>query len=102
VQTGSISADRDLEERVYLYLKRFCFPAARSIQVEAHQGFVVISGRVASFFHRQLCVSFAKRVDGVSAVVDRIVVEPAGGGRLPRMQPAGLFMNRAVVATIPA
>jgi osmotically-inducible protein OsmY len=101
VQTGSVNADRDLEERVHIFLKRFCFPAARSIQVEARQGFVALSGTVASFFHRQLCVAMAKKVDGVSAVVDQISVQSAESTRVYRLPPSGLISNR-VAAPIPA
>jgi osmotically-inducible protein OsmY len=74
IQTGSLNADQDLEHRVMLFLKRHHRHATRDIQATAIQGLVILRGCVTSFHHRQLCVEYCKKVDGVTKVRDEIEV----------------------------
>jgi hypothetical protein len=37
---------------------------------------VTLSGQVASFHHRQVCIELTKRLKGVADVVDQLHVEP--------------------------
>jgi hypothetical protein len=76
-QTGTEASDRDLEKRILNYLSRFYLQVSRRVQVKASQGFVTLMGTVRSYYHRQLCLEFAKKVDGVTAVSDCLTV--AGG-----------------------
>jgi osmotically-inducible protein OsmY len=48
--------------------------AAQNIRVDAAQGTVTLSGRVRSYYHKQLWLNAAQRVVGVERVVDKIEV----------------------------
>jgi osmotically-inducible protein OsmY len=75
IQTGSLNADHDLEHRVMIFLRRHHRHATRDIHATATQGLVILKGCVTSFHHRQLCVEYCKKVDGVTKVRDEIEVK---------------------------
>ena len=49
-------------------------PTLRSVCVEMDGDSVILSGKVRSFYQKQLCISGAQRVAGVYHFVDRIDV----------------------------
>lgn len=73
-ETLSESADRDLERRVVSFLNERHVPGLRHLEVEAHNGTVVLRGRVRSFYEKQLCQAVCRRVAGVVRYVDAIDV----------------------------
>lgn len=68
------AADQDLLLRVSHYLEERKFPALRNVQIEAHDGVVVLRGRVRTFYEKQLCQSCCRRVAGVTRLVDEVTV----------------------------
>jgi BON domain-containing protein len=66
----------DLARRVALMLARQLGIGSERIHVAAHDGQVVLSGRVGSYYRRQLALAGARRVAGVRSIVDQIEVLP--------------------------
>jgi osmotically-inducible protein OsmY len=66
--------DRDLEDRVRNYLYGYQMPTLRQVEVVACNGAVVLRGRLASFYQKQLCLSCAARVAGVLRLIDELEV----------------------------
>jgi osmotically-inducible protein OsmY len=71
---GSESADRDLERRVKGFLYGKHMPGLRNLQVEAHNGTVVLRGQVGSFYEKQLGHQCCRRVAGVQKLIDSVDV----------------------------
>ncbi len=65
-------ASRDLGSRVRDFLTGCKVGSA--VKVREHEGTVVLEGTVASFYHRQLCLSCRTRVQGVLQIVDKLQV----------------------------
>jgi hypothetical protein len=82
--TQKSAADLNLQRRVALTLATLHEPVLRLLNVEAQDGTVTLSGRVASYYHRQLAQSRARHVAGVVRLIDALTVveRPAsrGGG----------------------
>jgi osmotically-inducible protein OsmY len=77
-------ADRDLERRVLGFLSTRHVPGLRNLQVQAHKGVVTVSGRVLTFYEKQLCNECCRRVAGVMQLVNSVDVAdctPVGAGR---------------------
>lgn len=64
----------DLERRVVNYLVGRQMPSLRHLNVTAENGVVTISGRVKSFYEKQLCQQCCRRVAGVVKLVDDVLV----------------------------
>jgi len=83
-QVASDDADRDLERRVLGFLSTRHVPGLRNLQVEAHNGVVTVSGRVLTFYEKQLCNECCRRVAGVMQLVNSVNVadgSPVGASR---------------------
>jgi osmotically-inducible protein OsmY len=63
-----------LVEKVRNRLSESGHPALRQLQVDETHGLVVVSGRVPSFYLKQLAQTLAGAVDGVHRVCNRTVV----------------------------
>jgi hypothetical protein len=76
--------DLDLERRVKAYLADRKLLALRRVAVEAQQGVVRLTGRVWTFYEKQLIALVARRVAGVVQLIDDTQVaftpSPALGG----------------------
>jgi osmotically-inducible protein OsmY len=66
--------DRELEQRVKNYLLSHHIPGANRLAIVANKGRVTISGRLRSFYHKQLCSSCCRRVAGVTRLEDAVTV----------------------------
>ena len=66
--------DEDLKRRIVIFLFQRNEPALRRVDVEVSSGRVVIRGRMASFYQKQLCLSCCQRVAGVLQIVDEVEV----------------------------
>ena len=51
------------------------FSVLRQIGCDYYEGVLVLRGHVPTFYHRQVAVELAKKVNGVEQVDDRIVVD---------------------------
>ncbi|HEX3656336.1 MAG TPA: BON domain-containing protein [Pirellulales bacterium] len=68
------AADLNLQRRVLLTLAQLHMPLFRFLRVEVADGTVTLSGRVGSYYERQLAQSRARRVPGVIRLVDAMTV----------------------------
>jgi BON domain-containing protein len=66
----------DLARRVALMLAQQLGRGSERIHVAARGGRVVLSGRVGTYYRRQLALAGARRVAGVRSIVDQIEVLP--------------------------
>ena len=66
----------DLARRVALMLAQQLGIGGERIHVAAHDGQVVLSGRVGTYYRRQLALTGACRVAGVRSIIDQIEVLP--------------------------
>jgi len=65
----------DLLKRVRLRLGGPGFPGLRLVQVSMEGGLIVLSGRLATFYEKQMATELTRHVAGVHGVEDRIDVE---------------------------
>jgi osmotically-inducible protein OsmY len=97
--TEKSAADSLLERRVVDTLTALHVPALRSLHIHAQQGVVLLSGRVRSYYEKQLAHTRARNVSGVVAVSDAIVVAPPGSplaaGSLPAIPASAALEARA-------
>ena len=70
------SEDEQLARRVRNFILARILPAANFVEVEADDGIVTLSGRVGTFYQKQLWLNGAQRVAGVRRVIDEIEVVP--------------------------
>jgi osmotically-inducible protein OsmY len=68
-------SDADLRERVARFLTSRHFPAFKNIRVDVEHGAVTLSGRLFSFYEKQVALTTCQRVAGVLALVDKIAVQ---------------------------
>jgi osmotically-inducible protein OsmY len=67
--------DRELEQRVRVFLTGQNVPSLRRLVIEARNGTVTLRGRVPTFYEKQLSQLCKRRVTGVRRLVDQMVVE---------------------------
>jgi hypothetical protein len=79
----SATADTALQKRVVAYLATRSFHSFRRLAVRADRGVVSLSGRLDSYYQRQVAVASARRVAGVTTIVDRIVVASVSQSAVP-------------------
>jgi osmotically-inducible protein OsmY len=68
--------DAALARRVRTFLVNRHIPALRHLRVSADRGVITISGRVSTFYEKQLSHASARRVAGVQRVLDQVRVVP--------------------------
>jgi osmotically-inducible protein OsmY len=67
-----------LGDRVRRRLNQSSYHAVRQVKVEERQGVLTLSGRMPTFFLKQMAQTAAASVEGVHRIINRIeVVEPA-------------------------
>lgn len=76
-------ADRELQGRIRVFLKQLNLPSLNRVQVDIQDGVAVVSGRVGSFYQKQLATSCCQRVAGVLSVHNEVQV--ADSPEQPRM-----------------
>lgn len=73
------TADRELERRIRNFLEGLNLPALRDLEVGVRHGTVVITGRVCTFYQKQLATSCCQRVAGVLCVRNEVGVADSPG-----------------------
>lgn len=68
------TGDQQLKARVLHSLAQHHIPGVRALEIRIANGVVTLRGRVASFYHKQLCVHGCWRVVGVAELVDELQV----------------------------
>ena len=66
--------DQELQFRVKSFLSSRHFPGFEMLEVSARNGAVTLSGKVDSFYEKQIAISSCQRVAGVLELIDRIKV----------------------------
>ena len=69
------SSDSDLEHRIRIFLGNVGHESLRHLHVRVSRGVALLTGRVRSFYERQLAISACQRVSGVYQVSDEITVD---------------------------
>ena len=67
-------ADRELERRIKNFLAARHVPGLRHLDVQARAGTVTLSGRVLTFYEKQLCNQCCRRVAGVTQLINDVDV----------------------------
>ena len=75
-ELNQAAASSDLKRRILNFLASRNRPALRQIGVQVEGGVVLLSGRVRSYYDKQLASHCCSRVAGVIQVVDGICVIP--------------------------
>lgn len=70
------SDNEQLARRVRNFILARILPAANFVEVDAYEGIVTLTGRVGTFYQKQLWLNGAQRVAGVRRVIDEIEVAP--------------------------
>ncbi len=73
--------DEDLRFRIESYLKSRHFPEFEYLDVSVDNGSVTLSGRLQSYYEKQVALSSCQRVAGVIRLVDEVRVS----GRTPKL-----------------
>ena len=71
---GFNQGDEEIYFRVCKFLQSRHFPAFRHLGVTVEQGIVTLTGRVCSFYEKQVAITSCQRVAGVKSLIDCIVV----------------------------
>lgn len=69
------SASQELQQRVALHLQNRQLAFGGRLRIEAKHGTVTLSGRVPTFYQRQLIYAATRKVAGVTKVIDQLEVE---------------------------
>lgn len=64
----------DLQRRVQQFLMTANLPALRHVGVEVEDDSVILTGRVRTFYEKQMATEFVRRVAGVVSIVNSIDV----------------------------
>ena len=73
--------DDDLKDRIQSYLSSRHFPAFRELDVEVDNGKVTLSGKVDSYYEKQVALNCCGRVAGVLQTVDDVEVAKSNATR---------------------
>lgn len=71
---GTTAADRDLQQRVALYIQQRHLARGSELKILARRGVVTLIGVVSTFHQRQLLQSLVRRVAGVVQIQDELEV----------------------------
>jgi len=67
--------DEDLQQRVARFLISRHFPAFRNLEVDVEHGAVTLTGKLDSYYEKQVALTSCQRVAGVLTLVDEIAVQ---------------------------
>jgi osmotically-inducible protein OsmY len=67
-------ADSGLEQRVIRFLETKHVPGLRHLAVKARSGVVMLSGRVHTYYEKQLCNQCCGRIPGLQELVNAVEV----------------------------
>lgn len=66
--------DQELQFRVQSFLNSRHFPTFEELSVEVHDGAVTLSGALSTYYEKQVAINSCRRVAGVLALIDDIVI----------------------------
>lgn len=79
-ETPPTEADSGLEQRVIRFLETKHVPGLRHLAVTARGGIVLLSGRVHTYYEKQLCNQCCGRIPGLQELVNAVEVAGAMPG----------------------
>ena len=71
---ASAPSDRELELRVICFLETKHVPGLQHIEARAQAGVVTLTGRVYTFYEKQLCNQCCRHVTGVRQLINAVEV----------------------------
>jgi len=70
-----MEANADVHQRVSKFLHSRHFPAFRNFEIEVDRGAVTLTGKVQSYYEKQIALNSCQNVAGVVSLIDEIVVQ---------------------------
>jgi osmotically-inducible protein OsmY len=67
--------DNDIHNRVVQALKNQSFPNHRQLFVRVDKGVVRLEGKVLTFYEKQMCNTYVKRIPGIRELINDIIVD---------------------------
>ena len=80
VATSSDSYKTCIASAARVKLRASAYPSVHNIQCEYHEGVLVLRGRVASYFHKQLAQETVRGVAGVGEIINVVEVMQGASG----------------------
>ena len=68
-------SNADVRQRVSSFLHSRHFPAFRNFEIEVDRGAVTLTGKVQSYYEKQIAMTSCQNVAGVIKLIDEIVVQ---------------------------
>lgn len=65
----------EVRQRVSKFLYSRHFPAFRNFEIEVDRGAVTLTGKVQSYYEKQIAINSCQNVAGVVSLIDEIVVQ---------------------------
>jgi osmotically-inducible protein OsmY len=69
-----LSTDDSLARQVDLAISTSPYLTGKKLRVEMHEGHVVLQGRVASYFQKQMAQEALRKIDGVQRIDNQLEV----------------------------
>jgi len=67
--------NENLQKRVARFLRRQHFQGFTTLEIDANDGVITISGTLDSYYQKQVALNSCQRVAGVNRLIDEIAVE---------------------------
>ncbi|MGC4003948.1 MAG: BON domain-containing protein [Pirellulales bacterium] len=77
--------DRELEDHVLRFFTSRHVPGLRNLRVRANQGIVTVSGKVLTFYEKQLCNQVCRMVPGIAEFINAVDVSGVQGQETPHV-----------------
>jgi len=68
-------SNAEVRQRVSSFLHSRHFPAFRNFEIEVDRGAVTLTGKVQSYYEKQIAINSCQNVQGVVSLIDEIVVQ---------------------------
>ncbi len=68
-------SNAEVRRRVSSFLHSRHFPAFRNFEIEVDRGAVTLTGKVHSYYEKQIAITSCQNVAGVVSLIDEIVVQ---------------------------
>ena len=70
-----METNAEVRQRVSNFLHSRHFPAFRNFEIEVDRGAVTLTGKVQSYYEKQIAINSCQNVAGVVSLIDEIVVQ---------------------------
>ena len=87
---NKIPSDATVRQRVASALNERHPTAFRSFEIKVVQGVVTLTGKVQSFYQRQIAITTCQKVAGVFSLIDEVEVQQDGEEPSRRLEPVAV------------